>query len=391
MPGVSRDTVEEFWDASTLALCSERAQHVETTDFLDELRVFLGVSGKMWATSSGRTALQQFLADTVSAEKTSVLVCSFNCRVVADAVMSAGFRVETFDLAGSTGRVDWEKIIEQLRPQYGALVVPHLFGVPNDFRPVRRAAEKLGVFVVEDCAQTLGGKIGDFMAGTLGDAAIFSFNYDKPISLGGGGALLVNNPDLWSKIGLDRYSGSLDQEKRELDLFMGYLQKRRQSIDQVTLAHRIFKKAKRVVRLSRAGELFPVSGVGPLRAALGLWQLERYPEIMSKRNENAALFSDGTRSQSWHVGPNVSPAWVKQKAIPFRLEEVNKISLRLQRRGLRVGPFNWNRTLDQYLGFPEKPNAGYVAKYGLDIPIHQNMTRDELEFVRRVICGEAER
>ncbi len=387
----NKDTVEEFWDTNILSICREHAQQINVTDFLEELRIFLGASGKMWAAPSGRTALQQFLVDAVSTKRTSVLISSFNCQVVAEAVIQAGFQVETFDLADCTGHIDWEEISAQLRPQHGALVVPHLFGVPSDFRPVQETAERLGIIIIEDCAMTLGGKIDEFMAGILGDAAIFSFNYDKPISLGGGGgALLVNNPDLCSKIRLDQRPCSLKTEEQEIDLFMNYLQQRRQNIRlPKNIARRIFNRIERSLRLSKAEKSYPFSGIGPLRASLGVWQLKQYLKIVNKRNENAALFSNGTKCKSWYVGASISPAWVKQKVIPLRPDKVSQISLSLQRDGLRVGCFNWPVTMDQYLGWPEKPNASHIAKYGLDVPIHQNMTKIELERIREEICNEA--
>lgn len=390
MSQVNRDTVEEAWDTSVLESCYERASQVETADFLNQLGNFLGALGKIWGTVSGRLALQQFLSDAVSPQKKSVMVCSFNCQVVADAVLNAGFQVETFDLADTTGRIDWGQVAGQLGPHHGAVVVPHLFGVPSDFLQVRESAEKLEILIVEDCAPTLGGKIGSSTAGTLGDAAIFSFNYDKPISLGGGGALLVNNPDLWSKIRLGQRPVGLERERRELEQFVTFLHKRRQSIRRPdkSLPRRILGRIKSI-RSSRAGELFPVSGIGPLRAALGLWQLERYTDIVNRRNRNASFFSQEAKCSSWYVGSEVSPAWLRQKVIPSGPQDARSISRCLQRQGLRVGLFNWPMTLDKYLGLPEKPNASYVARNGLDVPIHQNMTLPELNLIRRAICVEA--
>lgn len=389
MPTMTRDTVEEYWDTETLLRCYKNASKVDAKDFLDRLKSFLGASGKMWATHSARFALQQFLSDAVSHEKRFVLVCSFNCRVVADAVTKAGFEVETFDLADVTGRIDWPLLAEQLKQHHGALVIPHLFGVPNDFRPVQEVAEELGVWIIEDCAPTLGGRIGDCMAGTLGDAAIFSFNYDKPISLGGGGALLVNNPDLWSKIRLPQKANGLDSEAQELKLFTAYLRRRRKRINRpwLSLSDRIFGYIKRRIWSPQVKEPFPVSGIGPLRAALGIWQLDRHREVIIQRNNNASFFAH-EECRSWFVGPTVTPAWLKQKVFPDKATDIGRISQRLQSQGLRVGLFNWPITIDGYLGRTEKPNAHYTARHCLDIPIHQNMMPNELEVIRNAVCSE---
>src|SRR5580692_9848896 len=146
-----RDTVEESWDEHVLAQCYSLARRVTVKDFLDRFKSFLGISGRMWAATSGRSALRDALAGTrghTGRPKKSVLICSFNCVAVCEAVLQAGFLAETFDLSDRSGRIDWDGIAQQLRSDHHAIVVPHLFGVPSDFRPILHAAANLGVLVI---------------------------------------------------------------------------------------------------------------------------------------------------------------------------------------------------------------------------------------------------
>lgn len=390
MQGPTRDTVEEFWNEEVLELCAKDAHRTGPADFLGELGSFLDTSGRMWALPSARLGLQYFLQSVGVQGKRSVLACSFNCQVVADAIQLAGYEVETFDLADERGRIEWEAIAEMLEPHHAALIVPHLFGVPADFRSVRETAEKMRVWIIEDCAPTLGGLINGTMAGTLGDAAIFSFNYDKPLSLGGGGTLLVNNPKLWSRIVAPQSHVTRDKELCELTRFTEFLRKRRDAIGQprAALPIRAVRKATRQLLPQRSRPLFQVSGIGPVRAALGLWQIKRYPAVLAQRGSNAALFQEDAKCRSWYVGPGIVPAWLKQKVIPQIPGAAAQISQSLQQQGLRVGTFNWSTTLDGYLGCPENPNARFVARHSLDIPVHQNMRYDELMRIRQTICSE---
>jgi dTDP-4-amino-4,6-dideoxygalactose transaminase len=384
----AKDTVEEFWDQDVLSHCSDLACRVTVDDFLDRFRSFLGVSGRMWATTSGGDALREVLIRTwghTGSQKKSVLLCSFNCVAVCNAVTQAGFIPETFDLADRSGKIEWDAISTQLRKGYHAVIVPHLFGVPSDFRPIRQTAAELGILLIEDCAHTLGGKIGKALAGTVGDASIFSFAYDKPISLGGGGVLLVNNTELDSLFQLPEPGISLDREKEEIKLFIAYLQDRRRQLELPTPFSRIRARIRRHLLpggVKNQG-LVPATGIGSLRAALGIWQLDHYASIREQRNQNASHFSSIPHWRAWHVSDDTSPAWLKQKIVPVEPIDVRAISQRLQARGLRVGTFNWPMTLDQYLSFPERPNAFYVATYGLDVPVHQAMDNKELE----LICG----
>jgi dTDP-4-amino-4,6-dideoxygalactose transaminase len=378
-----RDTVEEFWDEDILSHCIDLAGRVTVGDFLDRLRFFLGVSGRMWVAKSGRSALQEVLIGTWSHtrnKKKSVLLCSFNCISVCDAVTQAGFIPETFDFGDRSGRIDWDTIAAHLRKDHHAVIVPHLFGVPTDFRPIRQAAAELGILLIEDCAHTLGGKIGNALAGTMGDASIFSFQYDKPLSLGGGGVLLINNSELAPLFQLSPPGLSTDFEKEEIKLFVAYLRERRGGIKPASVFSR-FRRRFLPGNVKSQG-LVPATGFGSLRAALGIWQLDHYERIREQRNRNAIHFSAIPHWHAWHVSDDVFPAWLKQKLVPMQPIDVQTISRRLQARGLRVGTFNWPLTLDRVLSFRERSNALYVATYGLDVPVHQAMDRKELELIR---------
>jgi dTDP-4-amino-4,6-dideoxygalactose transaminase len=381
-----RDIVEESWDEHVLAQCYSRARHVKVVDFLDRFKSFLGVTGRMWAATSGRSALRDALAGTrnhTGKLKKSVLICSFNCIAVCEAVIQSGFIPETFDLSDRSGRIDWDAIAGQLRDDHHAIVVPHLFGVPSDFRPIQDAAAKLGVLVVEDCSHTLGGTVGGAVTGTLGDLAIFSFMYNKPISLGGGGALLVNNAELEPLIQLPDQTISLDSERAEIRFFVTYLRERRSQLARPSAWARVRRRLLR--RKIASQELVPVAGFGSMRAALGIWELDHYGPTLDQRNQNATCFANIPGWRSWYVSDNVRPAWLMQKIIPIEPVDVMMISSTLQALGFRVGTFNWPMTSDRFLHFPERPNALYMATHGLDVPVHQSMKKNELETIINVL------
>ena len=390
-----RDTVEEFWDDRILRRCHNRAHHVTVDDFLDRLRIFLDTSGRMYPATSGRAALHKILVCTRranDARRRFVLLCSFNCGAVSDAIKGAGLIPETFDLHENSGRIDWDDVESRLQDRHHAIIVPHLFGVPTDFRVIQKSAAERGILVIEDCAHTLGGKIGGSPAGTLGDAAIFSFNYDKPLSLGGGGALLINRDDVAPCLACN-HEISRAREREEIKLLVTYIRKRRLQLEAPSLAATIRRHlgwGRSLVdrirrRLVWGTSLRFSSGFGSLRAALGIWQLEHYASICEQRNRNANYFSMIPNWQSWHVGNDVSPAWLQQKMVPTQPTDVQQVAGRVRAHGLRVGTFNWPMTIDQRLSRPERPTALYVAKYGLDVPIHQEMTANELQLISETL------
>ena len=90
------------------------------------------------------------------------------------------------------------KCIEALiTPKTKAIVVVHLYGVVADMGPILEIAKKHNLFVVEDCAQCIGGKYKDTMVGLVGDVGCYSFCQSKHFTTGGeGGMVITNNEDL---------------------------------------------------------------------------------------------------------------------------------------------------------------------------------------------------
>lgn len=81
-----------------------------------------------------------------------------------------------------------------------ALVPMHVFGHPAAMGDLVAIAARYGIPVVEDAAESLGSRIGERHTGTFGKIGVLSFNGNKIITTGGGGALLTDDPELASKL-----------------------------------------------------------------------------------------------------------------------------------------------------------------------------------------------
>lgn len=77
-----------------------------------------------------------------------------------------------------------------------AIVPMHTFGHPMDLAGLLDVAGRFGLPVVEDAAEALGSTYQGRHAGTFGLLGILSFNGNKTITTGGGGAILTNDPEL---------------------------------------------------------------------------------------------------------------------------------------------------------------------------------------------------
>jgi perosamine synthetase len=74
-----------------------------------------------------------------------------------------------------------------------AMVPVHTFGHPADMPALLAVAHDFGIAVVEDAAESLGSSIGGQHTGTFGKLGTLSFNGNKTITTGGGGAVLTND------------------------------------------------------------------------------------------------------------------------------------------------------------------------------------------------------
>lgn len=178
------DTVEEFWTWAEVEAARAEATNDSLEHFSDSFARTLGVeTNAVHLMPSGHQGLAWLLRARKEARR-RVLVPAFNCSVVHEAIEAAGHEAKLYDFSPKPGRFDWEQVIGAIDDSVGVLIVTHYFGVPIDFRPVLKHCADRGIAVIEDCAHTFGGVLAGRQAGNIGDAAIFSFNYDKPISLG---------------------------------------------------------------------------------------------------------------------------------------------------------------------------------------------------------------
>jgi dTDP-4-amino-4,6-dideoxygalactose transaminase len=372
--GQMADLVEEFWDLELIETLY-RDSRVSPDDFRDAFHQRFERRGQLILTGSARLALR-FLLGSAAAKsaKRRVLISSFNCRHVRDAAVKAGLAVDTFDLANPTGQFDWDQVGRSLTDEHLAIVVPHFYGIPTDFSAMTPTARRKGVLIVEDCAHAIGASIAGSPAGQLGDAAVFSFNYDKPISLAGGGSLLINNPAI--EIGRSAVEAS-PSRRQEL------LQFRRMAS---TLLYARTQRERRNpwARIGARLQIPPYAspklpiGIGPLRAAAGIWQLERYEEIRNRRNQNARIINESLRGLGWYIGENVEPAYLKLRVTVSQSDAAVAIE-QCRRHGIIIANSNWAKLVDANPLDRGRTNAYKAATCGLDVPIHQNLSSKDTE------------
>jgi dTDP-4-amino-4,6-dideoxygalactose transaminase len=108
-----------------------------------------------------------------------------------------------------THNINPHLIEKAITPHTKAIMPVHLYGQPVEMEIIWQVAGQHGLKIVEDAAQTHGGKYRDRMAGNLGDAAGFSFYPSKNLgAFGDAGAVVTNDDELADKVRVLRNYGS---------------------------------------------------------------------------------------------------------------------------------------------------------------------------------------
>jgi dTDP-4-amino-4,6-dideoxygalactose transaminase len=125
------------------------------------------------------------------------------------AVSHAGATPVAVEPDPSTFNIDVRRIAAAITQRTKAILPVHLYGQPADMAPIVETARKFGLRVIEDAAQAHGAEYRGKRAGSLGDAAAFSFYPSKNLgALGDAGAVVTDDEALADRIRLLRNYGS---------------------------------------------------------------------------------------------------------------------------------------------------------------------------------------
>ena len=202
-----------------------------------------------------------------------------------------------------TYNIKVEDIEKAISTKTKAIMIAHALGNPFNLSVVMEISKKYNLWVVEDDCDSLGATYDGKKTGTFGDLATLSFYPAHHITMGEGGAVLINNPslkkitesfrdwgrDCWCAPGKDNTCGERYCQKLG-DLPEGYDHK---------------------YSYSHIGFNLKVSD---MQAAVGLSQLTKADHFVARRKENHAILSEMFKEFEQHfilpkATENSEPSW----------------------------------------------------------------------------------
>lgn len=283
------------------------------------------------------------------------------------------------DVEPNTFNIDVSKIECMINEKTVAILAPNLMGNICRWDKIREIADKYDLIVIEDSADTLGSTYKNKSSGSYSDMSITSFYGSHIINCAGnGGALMINDDKVMEEAKLLRSwgrSSSLYDEKSEAI-------ENRFNVDLDGIEY----DAKFV--FSRVG--YNLEG-NELGASFGLTQLKKLNDNIKVRQLNFKRQVDFfSKYPEFFINPHETElsetAWL---AFPIQLKENIPFSRKefmifLEKRNIQtrvVFTGNINRQpgfidIDKVVVKEGYPNADYVMRHGILLPLHHGLTEE---------------
>ena len=315
--------------------------------------------------SNGTAALHLSMVALELQPGDEVLVPAMTYPAPVNVVHLMGATPVLVDIDGETGGMNPDKLDAAWTPRTKGIIPVHQFGIPVNMAAIMDFARERGLWVVEDAACALGAKTNQGLCGTVGDLGCFSFHPRKVLTTGEGGAIAINRPEFVKRIAALRNHGQ--------DLGAPF-------------EHR-FSSAGFNVRMS------------DLQGAIGVCQMDRFPDFVESRAKWAAQIREGIESVG---GLKFLPGHFREGSVVQSLvgildAGIDREAFCNELRGLGVENTIASYGIHRLPLWRDRhnpadfPNAEQWHQRGVTLPLFPHMTSTQvtmvIESVNRVVKG----
>ncbi len=289
-----------------------------TRKFEQAFADYIGVKHAL-AVQSGTAALHTALLAFGVKPEDKVIVPTYTCAACITSVLQTGAEPVLIDVEPKTFGLDIN-ILEQVlsKERVKVVMVVHVYGFPlRDFDKIVDLCKKYKVLLLEDACEALGATYKGKKAGSFGDIAVFSIRSEKMIGVGEGGVILTNNKELRDRAYF--YASRAAPFRRPEDPWWH----------------------KYIYTEVGMNYLLP-----HIPAAIGVAQLEKFPEILQKKisigRKYRELLNSLPRIQFQEIAPGTEPCfWLNCILLDQEERKVREVGADLIKQGLEVRPAFW--------------------------------------------------
>ena len=308
------------------------------------------------STSNGTTALHLALLSVGVGPGDEVIVPALTFVATANSVLYTGAKPIFVDSEMSSWCIDPKEIEKSITKKTKAIIPVHLYGHPANMLEIMKVAKKYNLAVIEDAAEAHGATINGKCVGSFGVANVFSFFGNKTMTTGEGGMIVTDDSKIAKQIRLLRDGG----RDRSINVYY----------------HTVL------------GYNYAMTN---LQAAVGVAQLERVKEFISKKRKIARLYKTLFRNFPVEFSPELpgvkSNYWMssivlKKEAKISRDELISKLS----EKGIQTRPFFVPMHKIPYMHTRQKlPVAEHLASNGINLPSGVKLSHGEVVYVAEAV------
>jgi dTDP-4-amino-4,6-dideoxygalactose transaminase len=219
--------------------------------------------------ANGTVAIELVLRAAGIGTGDEVVTTAMTFIATVEGIVLAGGTPVLVDVDPDTALIDIDAVEAAITPRTAAIVPVHLYGQTVDLDAFRQLADRRGVLLLEDAAQAHGARWRARCAGSVGDAATFSFFPGKNLgALGDAGAVTTSDDELARRIRKLRDHGRVDKYRHDELGTNARLDTLQAAVLAVKLRRLDEWNAARRRHAHAYDEAFaPVEGITPLRVA----------------------------------------------------------------------------------------------------------------------------
>lgn len=206
------------------SIFDKKSNSFKCIDFFEkEFAKYIGVKHAI-AVGSGRFGMKLILSNLNITDGDEIIIPAYTLKYLVNILQSIGLKPIVADIDLDTFNIDPDDIEKKISSKTKVIAATHIFGVPCKINEILDIVKKHNIFVLEDCAHSLGSVMNNKQTGFFGDASFFSFDVIKPVNTYGGGMVVTNNDSLAQKIRASNQYGDMYASFIAKRLFASFLE-----------------------------------------------------------------------------------------------------------------------------------------------------------------------
>lgn len=299
-------------------------------------------------------------------EGDEVIVPDLTWIASAAPIKYVGAKTILADVRDDNLTLDHNKLLTLVNEKTKAIIAVNLYGAMPDYEALENFCKEKGIVLIEDAAESIGSTYKGKKSGSFGTFSAFSFHGSKTLTTGEGGMLLLDCDELYERCMVLRDHGRTPGDTLFQNKEVGYKYK-----------------------------------MTDLQAALGLAQLERVEELISKKREIFDYYYENIKSDfikiSFDSKDVFNSYWMSSIYWDKSVYNIDKFEFISELKKFEIDSrpiFSPLSSLEAYNSSELKSENSVSYKYfdsGINLPSAQCLTKKDLKFITEKVSSILER